>query len=122
MEKSRVLYSLCWHLTFLLLGHSSLAQTGKPVATVENVFIEYEGKTVKAKKLTVRSEIPISIDTAWQNVQTPALLQYVAKGMISFRSKKRTASGVLAIRRNLWHKDAGLGLSAIWWNPLFVHG
>jgi hypothetical protein len=87
MEKSRVLYSLCWHLTFLLLGHSSLAQTGKPVATVENVFIEYEGKTVKAKKLTVRSEIPISIDTAWQNVQTPALLQYVAKGMISFRSK-----------------------------------
>ncbi len=58
----------------------------KPEAIVEKVFIEYQGDTVKARKLTVRSTIPISIDTAWRNVKSPELLKFVAKGMISFKS------------------------------------
>jgi hypothetical protein len=62
------------------------AQKLHPSARVESVLIDYNGKKVKAKKLTVHSEIPIEIDTAWQNVKTPALLIFVAKGMIKFKS------------------------------------
>ena len=62
------------------------AQKLNPVANVEPVIIDYNGIKVKAKKLTVHSEIPISIDTAWYNVKSPALLKFVAKGMIKFKS------------------------------------
>ena len=57
-----------------------------PVAKVEPIIIDYNGSKVNAKKLTVRSEIPIGIDIAWNNLKTPALLQFVAKGMIKFKS------------------------------------
>ncbi len=62
------------------------AQKLKPIATVESVIIEYNGSKVKAKKLTVHSEIPMGVNSAWDNVKTPALLQFVAKGMIKFKS------------------------------------
>jgi hypothetical protein len=57
-----------------------------PTASIESVLIDYNGKKVKAKKLTVQSEISMAIDTAWGNVKTPALLEFVAKGMIKFKS------------------------------------
>ena len=62
------------------------AQKLKPVAKVESVIIDYNDSKVKAKKLTVHSEILMGIDTAWENVKTPALLEFVAKGMIKFKS------------------------------------
>jgi hypothetical protein len=62
------------------------AQKNKPIANIERVFIEYGNKKVKAKKLTVKSEIPMEIHRAWANVKTPALLQFVAEGMIRFKS------------------------------------
>jgi hypothetical protein len=62
------------------------AQKLKPVARVESVVIDYNESKVEAKKLTVHSEIPIGIDTAWDNVKTPGLLEFVAKGMIKFKS------------------------------------
>jgi len=57
-----------------------------PNASVETEVIDYHGKLVRAKKLIVHSKIPIEINTAWNNVKTPALLQFVAKGMINFKS------------------------------------
>ena len=57
-----------------------------PLTKVEPVIIEYNGSRVKAKKLTVNSEIPMGIDASWDNVKTPALLEFVAKGMIKFKS------------------------------------
>ena len=57
-----------------------------PLTKVEPVIIEYNGSRVKAKKLTVHSEIPMGIDASWDNVKTPALLEFVAKGMIKFKS------------------------------------
>ena len=57
-----------------------------PIASVETEVIDYNGRKVKAKKLTVYSEIPIEINTAWNNVKTPALLQFVANGMMKFKS------------------------------------
>ena len=68
------------------MGMNVNAQKLKPVAKVEPIIIDYNGSKVKAKKLTVHSEIPIGIDTAWKNVKTPALLEFVAKGMIKFKS------------------------------------
>lgn len=62
------------------------AQKQKPIAKVESISIDYNGSKVKAKKLTVHSEIPMKIDAAWNNVKTPALLQFVAKGMIKFKA------------------------------------
>jgi hypothetical protein len=56
-----------------------------PLTKVEPVIIEYNGSRVKAKKLTVHSEIPMGIERAWDNVKTPALLKFVAKGMINFK-------------------------------------
>lgn len=60
-----------------------------PIASVETEVIEYNGKMVKAKKLIVYSEIPIEINKAWNNVKSPALLQFVAKGMMKFKSVDR---------------------------------
>lgn len=58
----------------------------KPVAKIEKIYIEYKGDSVEARRLTVSSSIPIKITRAWANVQTPELLQFVAKGMIKFKS------------------------------------
>lgn len=58
----------------------------RPVTKVETLLITYEGRTVRARKLTVQSEIPMAIDAAWANVKTPALLQFIARGMITFKS------------------------------------
>ena len=68
------------------MGMNINAQKLKPVAKVESVIIDYNASKVKAKKLTVHSEIPLGIDTAWENVKTPTLLMFVAKGMIKFKS------------------------------------
>lgn len=56
------------------------------VSKVEPVIIDYNGSNVRANKLIVYSEIPMRIDTAWANVKTPALLLFVAKGMMRFKS------------------------------------
>jgi len=64
---------------------NSNAQKLKPVTKVESVIIDYNDSKVKANKLTVYSEIPMGIERAWDNVKTPALLKFVAKGMIKFK-------------------------------------
>lgn len=51
---------------------------------IEKIEILYKNKIVSAQKLTVSSEIPIDLETAWAKVQTSALLEFVAKGMITF--------------------------------------
>lgn len=52
---------------------------------IEKIRTQYQGKEVTAHKLTVSSEIPIDIDTAWAKVQTSALLEFVAKGKLTFK-------------------------------------
>ena len=54
------------------------------VVKTEKVKITYKGKEVTATKLTITSSIPINIDKAWEKVQRLDLLQFVAKGMITF--------------------------------------
>jgi hypothetical protein len=61
------------------------AQRMKPNVKVEKIEIAYHNEKVKAKRLTVSSEIPMDLASAWANVKTPALLQFVAKGMITFK-------------------------------------
>lgn len=63
-----------------------LLLNSKPTAELEKIYIEYKGDIVKVRRLTVSSTIPIEITRAWQNVQTPELLQFVGKGMIKFKS------------------------------------
>ena len=55
----------------------------------EKIKIDYKGKQVTARKLTVTSEILIDIDTAWSNVQTSALLKFVAYGKVRFKPTGR---------------------------------
>ena len=75
-------------LLFGILGliPNGYAQNNKPKSKIEWVVTEYKGKKVKARQLTVSSEIPMYLDSAWANVKTPALLQFVAKGMIRFKA------------------------------------
>jgi hypothetical protein len=73
-------------LGILGLMSNGYAQNTKPKSNVEKVNIEYKGKNVKARQLTVSSEIPMDLDSAWANVKTPALLKFVAKGMIRFKA------------------------------------
>ena len=73
-------------LGILGMGINVNARKLKPVAKVESVIIDYNGSKIKAKKLTVHSEVPMGIDNAWDNVKTPALLEFVARGMIKFKS------------------------------------
>jgi len=54
-------------------------------ANVEKIKINYKGEKVTAHKLTVSSEIPIDIKTAWEKVQTSALLEFVTKGKLKFK-------------------------------------
>lgn len=58
----------------------------KSKVELEKVYIEYQGRRVQARRLIVSTLIPINIDQAWAHVQTPELLQFVAKGMIKFKS------------------------------------
>jgi hypothetical protein len=46
--------------------------------------INYNGKQVSAHKIKVASIIPVDIGSAWEKVQTSALLGFVAKGVLSF--------------------------------------
>jgi hypothetical protein len=62
---------------------------GAPRASVNTISLEYNGKIVKARELLVQSKFPMSIDTAWKNVKTPALLSFVAKGMIRFKPAEK---------------------------------
>jgi hypothetical protein len=64
---------------------NQVSQGNKPSARVENILIEYKGKKVKGKELTVCSEIPMEINKVWANVKTTSLLQFVALGMITFK-------------------------------------
>lgn len=73
-------------LLFLSINANKEAQLNEPFINIEKVLVEYQGKIVKAKKLTVRSKITIDLKTAWSNVKTPALLQFVVKGMIQFKA------------------------------------
>jgi hypothetical protein len=78
-----------YFITLLLFAGMKVdlnAQKLRPSARVASVVIDYNGKKVKAKKLTVHSEIPMEIENVWENVKTPALLEFVAKGMIKFKS------------------------------------
>jgi hypothetical protein len=54
-------------------------------AKIEKIKIDYMGEKVTAHKLTVSSEIPIDINTAWEKVQTSSLWEFVIKGKIKFR-------------------------------------
>jgi hypothetical protein len=54
-------------------------------AIIEKMKINYCEKEVTAQKLTVSSEMPIDINTAWAKVQTSALLEFVAKGKLKFK-------------------------------------
>jgi hypothetical protein len=54
-------------------------------ANIEEIKINYKGREVTAHKLTVSSQIPININTAWEKVQTVALLEFVAKGKLRFK-------------------------------------
>ena len=51
----------------------------------EIIKIEYKKIQVTACKLTVTSEIAIDIKTAWDKVQTSALLNFVSKGKVRFK-------------------------------------
>jgi hypothetical protein len=73
-------------LGILGLIPNGYAQNNKPKSKIERVVIEYKGKKVNARQLTVSSEIPMDLDSAWANVKTPSLLQFVAKGMIRFKA------------------------------------
>ena len=54
-------------------------------STVEPVDLEYRGRIVHGMKLMVCSELPIKLDHAWKEVQKSSLLEFVSKGMVSFR-------------------------------------
>jgi len=54
-------------------------------SNIEKIKIKYKGKDVTAHRVTVSSEIPLDINTAWAKVQTSALLEFVAKGKLTFQ-------------------------------------
>lgn len=57
-------------ILFGILGllSNGYAQNNKPTSKIERVVIEYKEKKVKARQLTVSSEIPMDLESAWANV------------------------------------------------------
>lgn len=51
---------------------------------IEKIKINFGNKEVTAHKLTVTSDIPINIESAWKKVKKSALLEFVSKGKIKF--------------------------------------
>jgi hypothetical protein len=74
-------------ILFGILGlmPNGYAQNNKPKSKIEKVVIKYKGKQVSARKLTISSEIPLDIETAWTKVRTSALLNFVAYGKVKFK-------------------------------------
>lgn len=68
----------------LLVSISCITNKGL-TAKVERIQTTYKNRAVTARKLTVVSQIPISIDTAWKKVKTSALLNFVAAGRVKFK-------------------------------------
>ena len=52
---------------------------------IKKIGLNYNDKMVFGRKLTVSSKIPISIKTAWNEVQKSSLLEFVAKGKVKFK-------------------------------------
>jgi len=67
------------------VGLETFRYNEQPIGKIEIISIQYQGKTVKSKRLTVYLEIPININAAWQNAQTPALLPFVVKDITCYR-------------------------------------
>ncbi len=57
----------------------------KPQVKTEKVKIEYKGKVVNAKRLTISSIINISSKDAWDIVKKSELLEFITKGKIKFK-------------------------------------
>ena len=49
----------------------------KPISKVESFIIDYNGRKVKTKRISVNTELLIDINKAWNNIKTPALLKFV---------------------------------------------
>lgn len=52
---------------------------------IEKVSLNYDSKVVMGRKLTVSSQIVVSINTAWNEIQKSSLLKFVAKGKVKFK-------------------------------------
>jgi hypothetical protein len=104
-------------IALLFIGITSWAQAqkSKPTVKVESVPLTYQGKQVKASLLTVSSTIPMDIENAWRNVKTPALLEYVAKGMIRFKPTE----GALP---EVWEVGKTYGVKMRFWGVLSLGG
>lgn len=61
------------------------SKPSKPDAEIEKIKITYRGKEVSARKLTVSSELLMPVDSAWNQVRTSALLEFVTKGKMRFK-------------------------------------
>lgn len=66
-------------------GSTFLSKTSSRKATIEKIKIDYKGQPVSGRKLTVTSRIPIDIETAWNQVKKPSLLEFIAKGKVTFK-------------------------------------
>ncbi len=55
------------------------------IATIEKAIAPYNGKVVIANKVIVTSDIPMDIDMAWNKLKTSTLLEFVAKGKVTFK-------------------------------------
>lgn len=55
------------------------------ISKIEKLKLKYNDKVVKGKKLIVSSELPISLNIAWNEVQKSELLEFVSKGKIKFK-------------------------------------
>lgn len=79
---------LLFALLFALLIPTAAAQTTPQPdiqAEVTHLSLTYQGRSVSGRRLLVRTELPLPLDSAWAWVQTPALLQHVARGKVRFK-------------------------------------
>ena len=53
--------------------------------SINDTELIYKNKIVKGKLLKVESTIPVNIEIAWDRVRRSSTLQFVAKGMMTFR-------------------------------------
>ena len=52
--------------------------------TSKDAKLQYHGRTVNGKVITISIELPMKIEEAWTSVQKSELFQYVTKGLITF--------------------------------------
>jgi hypothetical protein len=78
--------------------------------SIENITIEYKNRKKSAKKLTVSTTINMPIQNAWHFIKQSRLLEFVCKGMVTFKPVQNAFPAIWVTGTNVATKTLLYGI------------